>query len=237
MKKFKEILNLLIFSSILLCIFTSLMSFNNASASEIDPTQTDTIPSRNYTVMIDPGHGGADPGSIGYKTKVHESTLNLKMSILLKKKLEDAGINVVMTRETEKSLAEGSGKAFKKRDMQMRKDYIKKIRPNMVISLHQNSYTNHKLRGAQVFYDKTSDISKQIAEHIQEEFLKGLEHSNKHTSPGDYFMLKCTSAPSVIVECGFLSNEEDEKLLLSEEYQEKITDCIYRAIVRFLQIK
>ena len=107
----------------------------------------------------------------------------------------------------------------------------------MVISLHQNSYTNHKLRGAQVFYDKTSDISKQIAQHIQDEFLKNLEHSNKFISPGDYFMLKCTTAPSVIVECGFLSNEEDEKLLLSEDYQNKITDCIYKAIVRFLQIK
>ncbi|MBQ8425376.1 MAG: N-acetylmuramoyl-L-alanine amidase [Clostridia bacterium] len=201
------------------------------------PKQTDTVPSRNYTVVIDPGHGGIDPGSIGYKTKVHEDKLNLKMSLKLKEKLEKAGINVVMTRETDEGLADGSGKSFKKRDMALRKELIKNIRPNMVISLHQNSYTNHKLRGAQVFYDKTSDISKQIAQHIQDEFLKDLEHSNKYISPGDYFMLKCTTAPSVIVECGFLSNEEDEKLLISESYQDKITDCIYKAIVRFLQIK
>lgn len=199
--------------------------------------QTDTVPSRNYTVCIDPGHGGADPGSIGYRTKVHEDSINLKMSLMLKEKLESAGINVIMTRETDDGLAEGTGKAFKKKDMQMRKDFISKMRPNMVISLHQNSFTNHQLRGAQVFYDKTSETSKQIAEFIQEQFLKYLEHSNKTTSPGDYFMLKCTTAPSVIVECGFLSNETEEKLLQTDEYQEKIVNCIYIGIVKFLQLK
>lgn len=219
----------------MVCIFYNYQS-KIAFALE-NPTPTDTVPSRNYTVVIDPGHGGTDPGSIGYKTKVHEDELNLKMSKLLKSKLEDAGINVVMTRETDASLADGAGKAFKKRDMELRKELIKKVRPNMVISLHQNSYTNHKLRGAQVFYDKTSDTSKQIAEYIQKQFLKNLEHSNKTTSPGDYFMLKCTTAPSVIVECGFLSNEEDEKLLLTDAYQEKIINCIYLGIVEFLQIK
>ena len=224
------------FVSILFCVSINFSLKINCSYA-LGEIETDTVPSRNYTVVIDPGHGGSDPGSIGYKTKVHEDDLNLKMSFLLKKKLEDAGINVVMTRETDASLAEGSGRAFKKRDMALRKELIKKIRPNMVISLHQNSYTNHKLRGAQVFYDKTSDISKQIAEFIQEQFLANLEHSNKTTSPGDYFMLKCTTAPSVIVECGFLSNEEDEKLLLTDEYQEKIINCIYLGIVKFLQLK
>lgn len=200
--------------------------------------EADTVPSRNYTIVIDAGHGGADPGSIGYKTKVKESDLNLKLSRKLQKKLENSGINVVMTRTTDDSLAEGEGgKAFKKEDMELRKEIIKKVRPNMVISLHQNSYTNHKFRGAQVFYDKTSEISKQIAQSIQEEFLKNLDHSNKSISPGDYFMLKCTSAPSVIVECGFLSNEEEEKLLIDEAYQEKIVNSIYMGIIKFLQIR
>lgn len=198
-------------------------------------TETDTVPSRNYTVVIDAGHGGSDPGSIGYKTKVRESDLNLKLSKMLKNKLESAGINVVMTRTTDDSLVEGAGKKWKKKDMEKRKELIKQIRPNMVISIHQNSYTNHSLRGAQVFYDKTSDISRQIAESIQEEFKSSLDHGNKYASPGDYFMLKCTYAPSVIVECGFLSNEAEEKLLISPEYQEKITNCIYIGIIKFLQ--
>jgi len=201
------------------------------------PTNSDTVPSRNYTVLIDAGHGGTDPGSIGYKTKVHEDILNLKMSKLLKQKLESAGINVVMTRESDNALIEGAGRKWKRQEMEARRELIKKTRPNMVISLHQNSYTNHSLRGAQVFYDKKSEISKLIAESIQEQFKLNLDKSIKAPSPGDYFMLKCSSAPSVIVECGFLSNEEDEKLLLSPEYQEKIINSIYRGIVNFFQIK
>ncbi len=200
-------------------------------------TNSDTVPSRNYTVVIDAGHGGTDPGSIGYKTKVHEDELNLKLSKLLKTKLEKAGINVVMTREDNNAMVEGAGKKWKRKDMEARRELIKKTRPNMVISLHQNSYTNHSLRGAQVFYDKKSEISKKIAESIQEQFKLNLDKSIKAPSPGDYFMLKCSSAPSVIVECGFLSNVEEEKLLLTESYQEKIIDSIYKGIVNFFQNK
>ncbi len=219
------------------CFATETLSEASQIEASSEASQTDTVPSRNYTVVIDPGHGGSDPGSIGYKTKVKESELNLKLSKMLKEKLESSGINVVLTRETDDSLVEGSGKQWKKNDMEKRKELIKEIRPNMVISLHQNSYTNHSLRGAQVFYDKTSEISKQIAEYIQAEFKANLNKAFKNTSPGDYFMLKCTTAPSVIVECGFLSNAEDEKLLLSEDYQQQIVNCIYMGIIKFLQIK
>lgn len=205
--------------------------------SETNPTNSDTVPSRNYTVIIDPGHGGTDPGSIGYKTKVHEDKLNLKMSLMLKYKLEKAGINVVMTRSTDNALIEGRGKKWKREEMEERRKLIIKTRPNMVISLHQNSYTNHTYRGAQVFYDKKSEISRRIAECIQTQFKQNLDKSIKAPSPGDYFMLKCSSAPSVIVECGFLSNEEEEKLLQTSSYQEKIIDSIYKGIVDFFQIK
>lgn len=211
-----------------------------ASIGDFEPIdteikETETIPSKNYTIVIDAGHGGPDPGSIGFKTKVLESDLNLKLSKKLKSKLENSGINVILTRESDSALAEGRGKAFKKRDMEMRRDIIKKSRPNMVVSIHQNSYTNHSLRGAQVFYDKTSEISKQIAECIQTEFKSNLNHANKCTSPGDYYMLKCSAAPSVIVECGFLSNADEEQLLLSEEYQNKVIDSIFLGIMNFLQ--
>ncbi len=206
----------------------------NAEEFETETKPTDTPKNQNYTIVIDAGHGGPDPGSIGYKTKVLEADINLKMSYLLKDKLEKAGISVIMTRSTNEALAEGRGKSFKKRDMESRKEIIKQARPNMVISLHQNSFTNHSLRGAQVFYDKKSEISKQIADMIQKEFLKNLEHSNKSISPGNYYMLKCTAAPSVIVECGFLSHAEEEKLLQTEEYQNKITDAICNGILNFI---
>jgi N-acetylmuramoyl-L-alanine amidase len=196
----------------------------------------DTPPSVGYTIVVDPGHGGIDPGSIGYKTKVKESELNLQISLKLAEKLRAVGIRVIMTRTDENSLATGTGKAFKKRDMQMRKDMIDKIRPNMVISVHMNSYTNHSLRGAKVFYDNRSEISKQIAESIQEQFSQNLEASNNVASVGDYYMLKCTASPSIIAECGFLSNARDEQLLLDENYQEKIVDCIFVGVINFLNI-
>lgn len=236
MKNVPKIIIFILFA-FMFCGF-SFLSTNICYATGDDSlTKTDTVPSRNYTVLIDPGHGGTDPGSIGYKTKIHEADLNLKLSLMLKNKLEASGINVVMTRENEKAMVEGAGKKWKKADMEARKELIKKTRPNMVISLHQNSYTNHSLRGAQVFYDKNSEISKNIAECIQNEFKQNLDKSIKATSPGDYFMLKCSLAPSVIVECGFLSNAEEEKLLLSADYQEKIVECIYKGIVKFLQTK
>lgn len=219
------------------CMINPLIPIQSCFATNSEISQTDTSTNHNYTVVIDPGHGGTDPGSLGYKTKIHEAELNLKLSKMLKEKLVNAGINVVMTREDENAMIEGKGKAWKKKDMQMRKELIKAVRPNIVISLHQNSYTNHTLRGAQVFYDKTSEISKQIADCIQEQFKENLDKSIKATSPGDYFMLKCTTAPSVIVECGFLSNAEEEKLLLDETYQNKIITCIYTGIIKFLQIK
>ena len=230
----KNLKNTFIFLLIILA-FCGLFSTNKISFAVSDLKEVDTVPSHNYTVVIDAGHGGSDPGSIGYKTKVREADLNLKLSKMLQEKLKSAGINVVMTRTDEHAMLEGSGRKWKQEDMRLRKELIKTARPNMVISLHQNSYTNHSFRGAQVFYDKTSEISKEIADYIQTEFKKDLNKSIKATSPGDYFMLKCTYAPSVIVECGFLSNAEDEKLLLSEDYQEKIINCIYKGIVNFLQ--
>ena len=156
---------------------------------------------------------------------------------MLAEKLRAVGVRVILTRTDENSLATGlTGKSFKKEDMKLRKAMIDKLRPNMVISVHMNSYTNHTLRGAKVFYDKTSNISKQIAESIQEQFSQYLEASNNVASVGDYYMLKCTASPSVIAECGFLSNERDEQLLLDPSYQEKIVNCIFNGVINFLNL-
>ena len=193
-------------------------------------------PSIGYTIVIDAGHGGLDPGSIGYKTKVRESDVNLTISKKLETELKKAGITVVMTRETEEGLYGLSTNNYKKRDMAKRKEIIQNARPNMVISVHMNSYIKHNLRGAQAFYDKNSEISKKLALAVQEQFAENLEESDKGISIGDYYMLKCTEAPSIIAECGFLSNEEDEKLLLNSQYQDKIVDCIVAGVLAFLNI-
>ena len=188
----------------------------------------------NYTVVIDAGHGGVDPGSIGYKTKVKESDINLAVSLILTQKLKDFGLTVVMTRPDQKGLYGMSVVNYKKRDMLKRREIIESINPNMVISVHMNSYTRHHLRGAQVFYDKNSDISYKLALSVQDQFAEHLPASDKGVAIGDYYMLKCTNAASIIAECGFLSNEQDEQLLITKEYQEKIAHCIFTGVVNFL---
>ena len=141
-----------------------------------------------------------------------------------------------MTRTNEEGLYGLSTTNYKKRDMAKRKEIIESVRPNMVISVHMNSYIKHNLRGAQAFYDKNSEISMKLALAVQEQFAQNLEASDKGVSIGDYYMLKCTQAPSIIAECGFLSNEEDENLLLSSDYQDKIVKCIVAGVLSFLNI-
>lgn len=240
MKKFKKHL-FSVFSKGQLIIFLLSFIFVIISSFVLEATcsaqTTNSEESLDFSVVIDAGHGGLDPGSIGYKTKVKESDINLSVAKKLEEKLLSSGFRVVMTRKDEFGLYGLSTKNYKKRDMQKRKDIIKESKPDMVISIHMNSYIRHNLRGAQVFYDKNSLISESLALSIQDQFASKLEKSDKGISVGDYYMLKCTDAPSVITECGFLSNEEDEKLLLSDSYQNKIAECIFVGIVSFLNLE
>ena len=198
---------------------------------------TEHVSKLGYTIVLDAGHGGIDPGSIGYKTKSPESELNLAYTLLLDTKLQNAGISTVLTRKTSNGLYGISTANYKKRDMQKRKEIIEQANPNLVISIHMNSFTNHSLRGAQVFYDGKSDISVLIAKSIQTLFHKKVPCSKSEVSKGDYFMLKCSQAPAIIVECGFLSNAEDEANLLKEEYKELIVNCIFEGVINFISQK
>lgn len=188
-------------------------------------------------VVIDPGHGGIDNGVVG-SSGLKESDFNLKMSLDLAAFLNNAGFSVVMTRIDENGLYGDDADNFKRADMAARKKIITDNDPDMVISIHANKYPNDtKRRGAQVFYDSMSAEGKALANGIQAG-LNGLNSENVGRSfsalAGDYFMLKCTQKPSVIVECGFLSNAEDEQLLQNEEYRRKIAFAIYSGVVAFL---
>lgn len=224
-------------ASILLAILILFVSCIIVSKSnQVVATSSEDSPKIGYTIVLDPGHGGLDPGSIGRVSKVKEAELNLKIATLLANKFTKIGISIVLTRTNENGLYGLYSNNYKKRDMAKRKEIIENTKPNMVLSVHMNSFTNTKLRGAQVFYDKSSEISRSLAVSIQQFFTSDLPASDKGVSIGDYFMLKCTDAPSVICECGFLSNAEDEKLLLTKSYQEKVADCIYKGVVAFLNL-
>ena len=134
-----------------------------------------------------------------------------------------------MTRENNDGLYGLSTKNKKLRDMEARRDIISDAQPDLVVSVHQNFYPLSSVRGAQVFYSADSEESKAIAESVQGTLNSALE-GDRVAKTGDYYILNCTEYPSVLVECGFLSNPEEEKLLVTAVYQEKVAYTLFSAI-------
>ena len=187
-------------------------------------------------VVIDAGHGGIDGGVTGRTTGARESEINLAIAFKLCGVLQEIGFDVVMTRKTEGGLYDTTAKGFKKRDMQRRKEIILDAAPRMVISIHQNYYPSQGQRGAQVFYTENYQPSALLATQIQAQ-LNGLYEKqgvkNRTASKGDFFILNCAACPSVIVECGFLSNAKDEGLLLDKAWQERIARGIAAGVTAY----
>lgn len=185
-------------------------------------------------VVIDAGHGGADPGKVGINGQL-EKDINLQIAQLLKLFLESEGIEVVMTRNTDEGLYDEEASNKKVQDMKRRLEIIEESNPVLVISIHQNSYHEEAVKGAQVFYYATSEKSKRLAEVLQQQ-LKELDGENRREAKGNdsYFLLKKTSRPIVIAECGFLSNREEAEMLSSPLYQEQLAWKIYMGVMKYL---
>lgn len=181
------------------------------------------------TIVIDAGHGSIDGGVSGVTTNVKESDLNLIYSKMLADKLRLKGYSVVLTRTTQDSLSNS-----KKEDMQLRKKIIESACPNLILSVHMNKYKDKNRRGAQVFYDDTNkwESSAKILQGTLNEHLnkKYVGRSDFSPQKGDYFMTKCYNCPSLILECGFLSSPEDEKLLTTPAYQSELLDIVILAV-------
>lgn len=186
-----------------------------------------------YTVVIDAGHGGIDGGSVGVSGTV-EKDINLQYAKTLEKMCKEFGFKVVMTRTSDGGLYSPFAVNKKKDDMKKRKEIILKSNPDVVVSIHMNSTTYTSSRGAQVFYDSKNENSKTLAESIQKQFQDKLINPRKTAQSGDFFITSCTNFPSVIVECGFLSNSEEEKLLLSTDYKSNVAYSILCGILAFM---
>lgn len=190
--------------------------------------------SHPFAVVIDPGHGGKDPGKVG-SSETLEKDINLKIALYLKEILEAQDIHVIMTRTEDKDLSNTSVN-FKISDMKKRVDLIKESAADLVISIHQNSYTDPDVYGAQCFYHDNSTEGKQLADIIQKQIIISTKQTKIREIKGntDYYLLKYSPIPTVIVECGFLSNPQEEQLLLSEEYQRKMAWGIHLGILQYL---
>lgn len=193
---------------------------------------------REQTVLIDAGHGGNDPGKIGVNDAL-EKDINLSIACKLKVFLEDAGITVVMTRDTDTGLYSQQAKNKKAEDLKNRCALIEEKNPDLVVSIHQNSYHEEYVSGAQAFYYTHSVEGKKAAEIIQETLRVELGSDNKRVAKANdsYYLLRKTKAPTVIVECGFLSNYEEAAKLVDVQYQEKIARAIQLAVSEFLSGK
>lgn len=194
------------------------------------------LPKLEYTVVIDAGHGGIDSGVVGISIKVKEAELNLKVAKKLEKTLKEYGFNVVMTRKNANGLYGLHTKNRKKRDMEERARIIHEAKPDAVVSIHMNYFSQSKQRGAQVFYKKGNEQGRELARCIQEVLALNIEHCDRLYLEGDYYIVNCSDYPSVIVECGFLSNAYDEQLLITDEYQQKLAYYIALGIMKFLNI-
>ncbi len=180
-------------------------------------------------IVVDAGHGGIDVGVSGKRTGVKESDLNLSVALLLKEELENLGFLVEMTRKTEAGLYDTTAKGFKKRDMQKRKEIIDNFNPALLLSIHQNFYPAQSVRGGQAFYSAQNEGSELLAEGIQDRLNDLYEEEGvkrRKKMQGEYFLLNCHPCPSVIIECGFLSNAEDERLLKTSGWQKKVARAV-----------
>ena len=214
------------------CVF---LSFMMALAVCIFALTASASESVRLSVVIDAGHGGIDGGVVGIESGVKESDINLDLALRLGRCFEDAGFVVVQTRETEAGLYGTATSGYKKRDMQKRAEIINKSNPALVISVHQNFFSLRSRRGAQVFFRESNSRSVALARLIQSSLNDMAECVKKSEAlKGDYFMLNCNDYPAVIVECGFLSNAEDEKLLLDSSYRDKLAAAIMKGALQYL---
>lgn len=191
--------------------------------------------SMKKTVVIDAGHGGADPGKIGVNQCL-EKDINLQIALKVKEKLENEKVKVIMTREDENGLSTDGASNHKIEDMKKRVEIINESEASIAVSIHQNSYTSEDVKGAQVFYFTHSEQGKQMAEIMQENFrLANPENKRQAKDNQTYYMLKKTKIPTIIVECGFLSNWEEAEKLTDDSYQEKTAQIICDGIMKILQ--
>ena len=183
-----------------------------------------------------PGHGGNDPGKVGVDGQL-EKDINLEIVRRLKVYLEMNGVEVVLTREDDKGLYQSGDKNKKSADMKKRIEIINKAKPRLMVRIHQNSYHQPEISGAQVFYFGKSEEGKIFAELMQKRFdyVLGKEKNTRQAKAnGNYYLLTHSKPVSIIIEGGFLSNPQEAKKLETEEYQDKIAWTVAMGVLQYL---
>lgn len=194
------------------------------------------LPSANHVVLIDAGHGGRDAGASD--NGVIEKEINLKIALKLQGYIEQSGGIAVLTRDEDESTEDPSRKdssSYKKSDLTARVEAAEENKADIYVSIHMNKF-NLSSRGSQVFYSGNDDKSRVLGEVIQQSLKDVLQDGNTRSakkSGSSIFVLKNATVPAVLVECGFLSNKEEARLLADEAYQSKVAWAIYLGITKY----
>ena len=193
-------------------------------------------------IIIDAGHGGFDGGAVA-KDGTVEKDINLKIALGLERILKFEGFSVVMTRVDDvgtDDVENGSIAVRKKNDLQNRLKLMKKYPDAIYVSIHLNKFTTTSASGAQVFYSPKHKKAADLAQSIQDSIVSLIQPDNKRVikaGTNGAYLLKFASVPTVIVECGFLSNHLELEKLKSEEYQSKLSFAIAAGIKDYYKCK
>lgn len=195
-----------------------------------------SLPLAGTVIAIDAGHGGKDGGAVSQDGKVIEKDISLAISLYLRDFLQQSGAHVIMTREEDKDLASPEADRLRKRkseDIRNRVKLVNENQPDFLISVHLNALPSSKWSGAQTFYYPAYKESGELAYLIQDEIKRVLENTNRlPKKTDDVYLIREVKSPAVLVEVGFLSNEEEARLLESTDYQKAMANAIYQGILR-----
>ncbi len=195
------------------------------------PGEREPLPSqeRGY-VVVDAGHGGFDGGASGADTGVKESDLNLQVALYVQEALEAAGARVLMTRTTAAALGD-----TKKADMARRRQLLETEGADAAVSIHMNKFSDRRVRGPMAYYQAGADQGQALAQCVIDSLTEALALKGRLPNPGNNFVTRVPLCPAVLVECGFLSHREEERLLQEEAYQRTLAEAIARGVVSFLE--
>ncbi len=183
----------------------------------------------NKTIIIDSGHGGKDGGSV--VNGILEKNINLQISLKLKDILIKNGANVIMTRDGDYDLSSPNVNRRKKSDFDNRISLINNASADLYISIHLNYLSDSRYSGAQVFYTKGNEYLAEIMQESLASYLKTKMPAKKLSNT--IYMYKKLNVPGVLIECGFLSNEKERNLLITDKYQERIALAIIKGIISY----
>lgn len=224
-------------TQVLLFIFV-LLFFIFAFSPTLQNIPANTVPSNtDFTVIIDAGHGGFDSGKVGNDGTL-EKDLNLEIAKKLERLLTAADVRVLMTRTEDVALSP-EGKGAKQQDLQKRVEFMNQSNADCVVSIHQNSFPEETIKGAQVFYYTPSEEGRNLSSILQKQLVRCADPKNHRLEKANntYYLLKNSTPPTVIVECGFLSNPEETKKLVDDAYQQTLAWAIHLGILQYLNEK